>query len=42
MRKYDPVAVALHWAIGLALIGQIAFGFLLDDLAPAARRPAPA
>ena len=34
MRKYDPVAVALHWAIGLALIGQIAFGFLLDDLAP--------
>ena len=34
MRKYDPVAVALHWAIGLALVGQIAFGFLLDDLAP--------
>lgn len=34
MRKYDPVAFALHWVIGFALILQIAFGFLLDDLAP--------
>lgn len=34
MRKHDSVTVALHWAIGLALIGQIAFGFLLDDIAP--------
>lgn len=34
IRHYDRVAVALHWAIGLALIGQIAFGFLLNDIAP--------
>lgn len=26
--------MALHWLIGLALLGQIAFGFLLDELAP--------
>ena len=32
--KYDRVAVGLHWLIGLALLGQITFGFLLDDLAP--------
>jgi len=31
---YDRVAVALHWLIGFALLGQIAFGFLLDELAP--------
>ena len=31
---YGRVAVALHWLIGLALLAQIAFGFLLDDLAP--------
>jgi cytochrome b561 len=31
---YDAIAMALHWLIGLALLGQIAFGFLLDDLAP--------
>ena len=31
---YDRVAIALHWLIGLALLAQIAFGFLLDDLAP--------
>jgi len=24
----------LHWLIGLALLGQMGFGFLLDDLAP--------
>ena len=28
------MAVALHWLIGLALLGQVVFGFLLDDLAP--------
>ena len=32
--RYDGVAVALHWLIGLAMLGQIAFGFLLDTLAP--------
>lgn len=24
----------MHWLVGLALISQIAFGFLLDDIAP--------
>jgi cytochrome b561 len=32
--SYGRVASTLHWLIGLALLGQIAFGFLLDDLAP--------
>lgn len=32
--RYTPVAIALHWLIGLAVLAQIAFGFLLDDLAP--------
>jgi len=32
--RHDPVAAALHWLIGAALLGQIAFGFLLDDIAP--------
>ena len=32
--RYDRVAVALHWLIALALLGQITFGFLLDDIAP--------
>ncbi len=32
--RYDRVAAALHWVIGLALLAQIAFGFLLDDIAP--------
>ena len=32
--RYDNVAMALHWLIGLALMGQIVFGFLLDELAP--------
>ncbi len=30
--RYDLVARLLHWLIGLALIAQIAFGFLLDDI----------
>jgi cytochrome b561 len=32
--RYDRVAIALHWVIGVALLAQIAFGFLLDDIAP--------
>ena len=32
--RYDTVAIFLHWLIGLALLAQIAFGFLLDELAP--------
>jgi len=28
---YDRVAVALHWIIGLWLLGQVAFGWLLDE-----------
>ena len=32
--SYGRVAVALHWLIGVALLGQIGFGFMLDDLAP--------
>jgi cytochrome b561 len=34
--RYGRVAVALHWLIGIALLGQIAFGFLLDNIAPRA------
>jgi cytochrome b561 len=33
-QPYDHIAIALHWLIGLALLGQIGFGFLLDDIAP--------
>ena len=32
--RYGNVAIALHWAIGAALLVQLAFGFLLDDVAP--------
>lgn len=32
--RYDAVARALHWLIGAALLGQIAFGFALDEIAP--------
>ena len=32
--RYGRTASLLHWLIGLALIAQISFGFLLDDLAP--------
>ena len=32
--RYDRVAIALHWAIGAALLAQIAFGLLLDEIAP--------
>ncbi len=33
---YGRVAATLHWLIGIALFGQIAFGFLVDDIAPRA------
>ena len=32
--RYGRVAIALHWLIGLALLAQIVFSFLLDDPAP--------
>jgi cytochrome b561 len=32
--SYGRVASTLHWLIGFALLGQIAFGFLLDEIAP--------
>ena len=32
--RYDRVAAWLHWGIGALLLAEIAFGFLLDDLAP--------
>ena len=32
--RYSRVAMAFHWLIGLALFGEIAFGFLLDTIAP--------
>ena len=32
--RYTSVAIALHWLIGVALLAQIAFGFLIDDIAP--------
>jgi len=32
--RYTRVAAWLHWLIGIALFGQIAFGFLLDEIAP--------
>ena len=34
MSRYDRVAAWLHWAIGIALLGEIAFGLLLDEIAP--------
>jgi cytochrome b561 len=32
--RYTRIAVLLHWLIALALFGQIAFGFLVSDIAP--------
>ena len=32
--RYDRVAAWLHWGIGLLLLAEIAFGFLLDEIAP--------
>jgi len=34
VKRYDRVASLLHWLVGLALLLQIAFGFLLDEIAP--------
>ncbi len=31
---YGRVAAWLHWTIGLALLGEIAFGLVLDQIAP--------
>lgn len=31
---YGRVAIWLHWLIGVAMLAEIAFGFLLDDIAP--------
>jgi cytochrome b561 len=33
-RRYDRVAAWLHWGIGVLLLAEIAFGFLLDEIAP--------
>ena len=32
--RYDRVAAWLHWGIGLLLLAEIAFGLLLDEIAP--------
>lgn len=32
--RYDRVAALLHWGIGLLLVAEIAFGLLLDEIAP--------
>lgn len=32
--RYDRTTIALHWLIGLGLLGETAFGFLLDEIAP--------
>jgi cytochrome b561 len=32
--RYDRVAVWLHWGIGVLLLAEIAFGLLLDEIAP--------
>ncbi len=37
--RYTRTAIWLHWLIGLALISQICFGFLLDEIAPRGTPP---
>lgn len=32
--RYDRVAAWLHWSIGALLLAEIAFGLLLDEIAP--------
>lgn len=32
MKKYTPVAIALHWLMAIALVGVFAFGFYMEDL----------
>jgi cytochrome b561 len=34
MERYDRVAAWLHWLIGALLLVEIAFGLLLDEIAP--------
>ena len=34
--RYTRTAVCIHWLLAFALFGQIAFGFLLDEIAPRA------
>lgn len=34
VRRYTRTAVWMHWLIGLAILAQIGFGFLLDEIAP--------
>src|SRR5262245_57020657 len=32
-QRYTSVAIALHWTIALLIIGMIAFGWILEDMA---------
>ncbi len=32
-QRYTAVAIALHWAIALLIVGMIAFGWILEDMA---------
>ena len=32
--RYDRVSIWLHWGFGVLLLAEIAFGLLLDDIAP--------
>lgn len=34
--RYSRAAMLLHWVVGAALLAQIGFGFLLDEIAPRA------
>jgi len=34
LSRYDRVSIWLHWGIGLLLLAEIAFGLLLDHIAP--------
>lgn len=33
-QRYTRTAIWMHWLIGLAILAQIVFGFLLDEIAP--------
>jgi len=33
-QRYDRVTAWLHWAIGILLLAEIAFGLVLDEIAP--------
>jgi cytochrome b561 len=32
--RYSTPSIVLHWLVGVALLAQILFGFMLDDIAP--------